>query len=151
MSITEKLNNNVDLFSQVVIEAVAGNARKGKSTQMNHHIELLSLVEQQSQNGYAQNFMFLSLVEGKAKTDLMQPPRGFSCRSGEEAVTQGIWMWSRPFLIRNRDGDEVVVILLDSEGQNSACEDNHWNKCVDAKILSITTLISSVLVCPMET
>ena len=93
------------------------------------------------------DFVFPSLTQGKAPSDRMTPPRGFSRGSGMNRVTQGIWIWSRPFLLVDQDGNDVVVILMDSEGLNSSREDGNWDKCVDAKILAISALISSVLVC----
>ena len=41
---------------------------------------------------------------------------GFEVRGGVEAVTQGIDLWSKPYIIKRRDGSKMCLILMDTQG-----------------------------------
>lgn len=63
--------------------------------------------------------------------------------SGSERETSGILVWSRPFIMRNRDGEDTAVILMDTQGafdSQSTVKD-----C--ATIFALSTMISSLQVC----
>lgn len=41
---------------------------------------------------------------------------GFYFRGGQEACTQGIWMWSEVFAHDRDDGEKLAIVLLDTQG-----------------------------------
>jgi atlastin len=82
------------------------------------------------------------IVEG---TDAPSDMRGFHWRHGMEKCTQGIWMWSHPFLIERSShetpGDgRIAVLLLDSQG----AFDSQMTKDQSATIFGLTAVLSSL-------
>ena len=73
---------------------------------------------------------------------------GFEFGGGDTAVTNGLWMWSRPFLHRDKHGREVAILLIDVEGNGEAKggSEEGEDACLDAELNSIATCISSVQV-----
>ena len=74
-------------------------------------------------------------------------PKGFQWRGGMEKCTQGIWIWSEPFVIRwpadrNSTDEEgsVAVLLLDSQG----AFDSQMTKEQSATIFGLTAVLSSL-------
>ena len=63
---------------------------------------------------------------------------GFQFRSGNKGVTNGISMWSEVFMI-NRNGKQMYVVLLDSQGLYDNGKENDMDKC----IFGMTTFLSS--------
>lgn len=91
----------------------------------------------------------ISLLNGKDNSEFFTEfVDGFEWVGGDNVLTLGIWKWSRPFLLKDIHGREIVVILLDSEGENTARVGNDAEKdaCLDAQYFSICSLASSVLV-----
>ncbi len=41
---------------------------------------------------------------------------GFEWRNGADPETFGVWMWSHPFFIKRFDGEEIAVLLIDTQG-----------------------------------
>lgn len=75
---------------------------------------------------------------------------GFEWGTGDNTITNGIWMWSRPFLLLDIDDVEIAVLVFDTPGLNASHVGNNnkkiWDPIVDAQIFSITSLLSSVQV-----
>lgn len=67
---------------------------------------------------------------------------GFEYRGGKEKCTQGMWMWSQPFIFVNSDGQRVAVLLMDTQG----AWDNTLTKHQSATIFGLTAMISSKLI-----
>lgn len=67
---------------------------------------------------------------------------GFSWRGGKERETTGIWMWSRPFFRAMADGEEVAVLLMDTQGTF----DNETSMKGNCTVFALSTLLSSVQV-----
>lgn len=46
----------------------------------------------------------------------------FAWRGGEQRTTTGIWMWSDPFVKKIANGEEVAVLLMDTQvsGQSAS-------------------------------
>ena len=63
---------------------------------------------------------------------------GFQFQSGSKGVTYGISMWSEVFMI-NRNGKQMYVVLLDSQGLYDNGKENDMDKC----IFGMTTFLSS--------
>uniref|UniRef100_A0AC35UAX4 GB1/RHD3-type G domain-containing protein n=1 Tax=Rhabditophanes sp. KR3021 TaxID=114890 RepID=A0AC35UAX4_9BILA len=65
---------------------------------------------------------------------------GFSWRGGYERDTIGIMIWGEPFFLRDNNGEDIVVILMDTQGafdNNSTVKDN-------ATIFALSTMIASL-------
>lgn len=67
---------------------------------------------------------------------------GFSWRGGSERDTNGILMWSEPFIVKDRNGEEIAVILMDTQGAFDSL--STVKDC--ATIFALSTMISSVQV-----
>ncbi|KAI6233894.1 GB1/RHD3-type G domain-containing protein [Aphelenchoides fujianensis] len=112
---------------KVCVIGVAGKFRKGKSFLLNFFLRYLRYVADGS----------------PADEDWLEREptlQGFSWRGGSERDTNGILFWSKPFLIKNKQGEELVVLLMDTQGafdQQSTVKD-----C--ATIFALSTMISSV-------
>ena len=57
-------------------------------------------------------------------------------------VTAGIWLWSEPFVIKNSEGREVAVYLMDSQGWH----DSKSPLADNALLFGLSTLLSSVMI-----
>ena len=66
----------------------------------------------------------------------------FSLGHKMDPETMGIWMWSRPFKIILRSGEQATLILLDTEGIDAANADDRS----DNQIFTLSVLLSSLLI-----
>lgn len=111
----------------VVVVAVAGAFRKGKSFLLNFLLR------------YLRNL-------GRASVDWLGDPetplRGFDWRNGSERHTVGILVWSEVFLVTTSQGREVAVVLMDTEGTFD-CETTTRTY---SAIFALATMVSSVLI-----
>jgi len=110
---------------RVVVVSVAGAFRKGKSFLLD---------------------FFLRYLKNKGCDDWMGSDddelTGFSWRGGAERETTGVLLWSEPFLSTLPSGEEVVVLLMDTQGafdSSSTVKD-----C--ATVFALSTMTSSVQV-----
>lgn len=69
-----------------------------------------------------------------------QTLNGFSWRGGADRDTSGIIVWSEPFLVTNRNGEEIVVLLMDTQGAFDSL--STVKDC--ATIFALSTMISSI-------
>ncbi|KAI6189020.1 Guanylate-binding protein [Aphelenchoides besseyi] len=112
---------------KVYVIEVAGKFRKGKSFLLNFFLRYLRYVADGS----------------PADEDWLEREptlQGFSWRGGSERDTNGILFWSKPYLVKNKQGEELVVLLMDTQGafdQQSTVKD-----C--ATIFALSTMISSI-------
>lgn len=113
---------------QVALIAIAGEFRKGKSFLLNFFIR------------------YLRHLRDGAKGDWLDPSvplvNEFTWKRGTERHTHGVQLWSEPFFVWDDKGEEIVVLLADTQGTfdlQSSTKDN-------ALIFSFATLISSTLV-----
>jgi atlastin len=68
-----------------------------------------------------------------------EPLKGFSWKSGVERHTTGIVFWSDVFLHTTEDGEELAIILIDTQG----LFDHDTPPAINSKIFTFTTLMSS--------
>ena len=54
----------------------------------------------------------------------------------------GIWMWDTPIQFRLKNGEEVTIILLDTEGIDACNADKRG----DTQIFTLSVLLSSLLI-----
>ena len=67
---------------------------------------------------------------------------GFGVGSTINACTKGIWVWDQPIKIKNSEGEEFDLLVMDTEGIGGMNEDqNH-----DTRIFLLATLLSSLLI-----
>ena len=111
----------------IAIFSIAGNYRSGKSF-------ILGL--------------FLQYLQNYGEDDWIDKPvqHSFKFSNSDEGVTSGIWIWSEPFIRRDKNGHQVAVYLMDSQGwhdSKSTLRDN-------AKIFGLSALLSSVMILNIE-
>uniref|UniRef100_A0A224YP56 Guanylate-binding protein n=1 Tax=Rhipicephalus zambeziensis TaxID=60191 RepID=A0A224YP56_9ACAR len=107
----------------VVVISVAGEYRQGKSF-------LLSFLLWYLRNNGRSDWM----------GDLDNPLRGFRWGPGDTRETTGILLWSEVFLMTNSDGEEVAVLLMDTQGTF----DGESTMKESTTIFSLSMLTSSV-------
>lgn len=107
----------------VVVVSVAGAFRKGKSFLLD---------------------FFLRYMITQGNTDWMgsddEPLEGFSWRGGSERDTTGILIWSEVFLTDLPNGEQVAVILMDTQGAFDS--ESTVRDC--ATVFALSTMLSSV-------
>jgi atlastin len=64
---------------------------------------------------------------------------GFHWRGGSERNTTGIWMWSQPNFVKTENGENMAVLLVDSQGMF----DNETTMALTTSIFGLSTLLSS--------
>ena len=109
--------------------AIAGEFRKGKSFLLNFFLRYLRFLRDNDGHG-----------------DWLDPAvplaNEFSWKRSHKRHTNGIQIWPEPFFVRDKNGEEIVVLLADTQGTfdlQSSAKDN-------AIIFSFATLVSSTLV-----
>ncbi|PAA74403.1 hypothetical protein BOX15_Mlig009339g1 [Macrostomum lignano] len=128
---------NADIFKQmrnahklatckVVLISVAGAFRKGKSFLLNFFLRYLRALSRGDTRDW---------IRSEDQLD-----DGFHWRAGSERDTTGILIWSEPFFIRKPDGQEVAVLLMDTQG----AFDHQSTQRDCATIFGFSTLLSSV-------
>ncbi|XP_067938865.1 atlastin-like [Watersipora subatra] len=130
-NLSSVLNREDVRHKKVVVVSVAGAFRKGKSFLLNFFIRYLNYImssEEFSDYGWLD--------------DEDQPLGGFAWRGGAERETTGILMWSEPYCVTTPDGDELAVILLDTQGAFDT--ESTVREC--ATIFALSTMLSSVQV-----
>ncbi|XP_015762113.1 PREDICTED: guanylate-binding protein 4-like [Acropora digitifera] len=66
----------------------------------------------------------------------------FPLGTSMDPETMGIWMWVVPNKIKDTDGQELTVVLLDSEGTEAVTSEGSDDHC----IFTLTILLASVLI-----
>lgn len=74
-------------------------------------------------------------IEGVANED------GFRFKGGMDMCTEGIWVWSEPFM-RELEGEKVALLLFDTQG----AWDSSMTKEQSATIFGLTAVLSSKLI-----
>ena len=102
---------------KVVLISITGAFRTGKSFLLNiilNYLKQLSNVKRHSiESQVADSVIDFDWLEGSTKW--LQ--EGFSWCHGDQRDTDGVLMWSEPFLIKTK-ADDLVVFLLDTQGKN---------------------------------
>lgn len=66
---------------------------------------------------------------------------GFEAKGGSERVTSGILLWSEPLFKRNKHGQEVAILLMDTQGTF----DNKTTTGMNSFIFGFSMVVSSVI------
>jgi len=112
----------------VCIVSVAGAFRKGKSFLLNFLLRFLRAKG-------SKNWL-------RSSGDEFKSSEGFEWEGGSKRVTTGILMWSEVFTIETSEGEEVAVVLLDTQG----CFDKRSSIKDGVTIFALSLLASSVLI-----
>ncbi|CAG0898577.1 unnamed protein product [Darwinula stevensoni] len=107
----------------VVVVSIAGAARKGKSFMLSLFLRYLRAKEPK-----------------KWLKDKHVPLNGFAWRMSSDRVTTGIHIWNEVFTIKQPNGEEVCVVLMDTEGTFD-CEETVGHS---STVFALSTLLSSV-------
>ena len=90
-----------------------------------------------------------STLEGSSMaSDPELSEKGFSYKGGSDRNTEGIWIWSEPFIIPNKyvDGKSICVLLMDTQGMF----DGLTGQMLTTSIFGLTTLLSSYQIYNIE-
>ena len=109
----------------LVIYSVVGDYRKGKSFLLN----LFLLFNRY--NGSNVNWM-------KSK----EPITGFKSQAGCDRITSGVLLWSEPILMIDKNGREVAILLMDTQGTF----DLKTESAINGIIFGFTIVVSSVTI-----
>jgi len=108
----------------VAVVAVMGAYRTGKSF-------LLDLI-----------LRYLQSQEDWLTEERIEKGAGFHWRGGMEKCTEGIWVWSQPFLLTREDGSRLALLLMDTQG----AWDSRMSKAESSSVFGLTAALSSYLV-----
>lgn len=70
---------------------------------------------------------------------LNQHEGSFDWRGGTERNTTGMWMWSEPYFLSRENGEDIAVLLVDTQGMF----DHETTVGLTAAIFGLSTLLSS--------
>ncbi|XP_021922722.1 atlastin isoform X3 [Zootermopsis nevadensis] len=107
----------------VVVVSVAGAFRKGKSFLLDFFLRYMITQGRQDWMGNEE-----------------EPLQGFSWRGGSERDTTGILIWSEVFVTDLPNGEQVAVILMDTQGAFDS--ESTVRDC--ATVFALSTMLSSV-------
>uniref|UniRef100_A0AC35TQT1 GB1/RHD3-type G domain-containing protein n=1 Tax=Rhabditophanes sp. KR3021 TaxID=114890 RepID=A0AC35TQT1_9BILA len=111
---------------KVSVISIAGSFRKGKSFILNYLLKYLN----SHKDGYVnRNWMD---IDGKLE--------GFSWRGGIKRDTIGILIWNELFIVKDQNGEEIVIILMDTQGMFDTMSTNKENSI----IFALSTMVSSL-------
>jgi len=139
------------------IVSIAGDFRKGKSFMLNFFLRYLYHVSRKQQNLKAGEVDHEASDDNKENRptesslnhdgfdkDWLGSPneelKGFSWRGGSKPETTGILVWSDPIVVTRPDGQEVAVLLMDTQG----AFDSRQTIGQTAIIFALSTLTSSL-------
>lgn len=157
------LELNIDALAEICLNekccerplcvvSIAGDFRKGKSFMLNFFLRYLYHVsdkQQKFQHNHNEEQLSKqqekqSLLDEDFDKDWLGDPNkeleGFSWRGGSRPETTGILVWSDPIVITCPDGQEVAVLLMDTQG----AFDSRQTIGQTAIIFALSTLTSSL-------
>jgi atlastin len=121
-----KLLDQDDLRDKkVAVISIAGALRKGKSYMLNFFVNYLDFVSKNGDGDWLNDETILDK---------------FHWRGGSKRDTSGIFLWSKPYILEDEKGNEIVVLLMDTQGTFD--HKSNPNDCTT--IFALSTLLSSV-------
>ena len=70
---------------------------------------------------------------------LLEQKSGFEVQSSTNSVTKGIWIWTGVIPYKNAKGEQISVIIADTEGLGSLEADPNYVKKLGSLALSISS------------
>ncbi|OCT59095.1 hypothetical protein XELAEV_18001583mg [Xenopus laevis] len=110
----------------VCLICVIGEKRRGKSFLLNYIMRALSCQERGEPISFGAED---------------EPLCGFKWEAGTESITQGIWIWNKPFILEH-NGEKMVVFVLDTEGSL----DTGGSRYICLKLSALSMILSSYLI-----
>jgi hypothetical protein len=120
--------------------SINGKFRKGKSLTLNFFLQYLEAISR-TDGGNA--------AAASVGSSWFQPERvgnAFNWCGGGAAVTNGMNVWSEPFVVKLSGGREVCILLLDTQGSF----DNESPLQQNTVIFALSALLSSVMIMNVE-
>ncbi|CAK5087391.1 unnamed protein product [Meloidogyne enterolobii] len=124
---------------QVCVVSVAGAFRTGKSFILNFFLRYLRWKTCASDDESETDWLQTNLINSNEGNNGQL--KGFSWRGGDDRETSGILIWPEPFILQDKHGNEIVVILMDTQGIFDCV--STVKSC--ATIFALSTMISSIL------
>lgn len=114
--------------------SIAGASRQGKSFLLTVITNLLTSLELGIDDPWRQ------LLQDDQLRD------GFKFQNGVNRLTVGFWIWSKPFLLKRRDGSEIAVLILDTQGVfDHFTTKQDWSMIVGLSLLTSNTVIYNLM------
>lgn len=135
---TNELNKVLESIGNRPFSVISMNGVKktGKSFLLNYIIRFLT--EFSCDFGKEPSKKFLDTCD--------HVPKGFKTGRGVDSTTIGILMWPKPFIVKDNNGQEVAILLLDTQG----CFDNNADQKESALIFSVSAQLSDLLIFNVE-
>ena len=111
----------------IAVYCIAGCSRSGKSFVLDLFLKYLL-------NGGREDWIDVDIEES------------FKYSNSEDRVATGIWIWSEPIIRKDREGNDIAVFLMDTQGWH----DSRQPKRDDELIFELSTLLSSVILFNVE-
>ncbi|PAV88450.1 hypothetical protein WR25_06024 [Diploscapter pachys] len=129
----EKTLGRADIAGKkIALISIAGAFRKGKSFLFNFFVTYL---EHLHKGGKGKWFDETTVLDK------------FNWRGGADRDTNGIFIWSVPYILEDQNGEDVAVFLMDTQGTF-----DHQSTVQDcATIFALSTLLSSVQIYNLST
>ena len=132
--------------AKVAVVSVVGNFRTGKSFLLTFMLRYLrnrncagDSWQTEDGNSLSEGNANNSPGSGEEPPEGMPAHQGFEWRAGHERMTTGIWMYSEPFYHTGANGEEIAVLLVDTQG----LFDNETSMTLTSCIFGLSTLMSS--------
>jgi atlastin len=114
-----------------VAVSINGKYRKGKSLTLNFFLQYLESLK--------------AVAGSNSSSCWFQPDKvgdAFKWCGGGDAVTNGINIWSEPYVMKGSDGKELCILLLDTQGSF----DDETPLQHNTVIFALSALLSSVMI-----
>jgi atlastin len=115
---------------KVAIVSVVGAFRTGKSFLLSWFLRYLHFLKES--NGTSNSKKWYERYHTLGND-------GFHWRGGSDRNTTGIWMWSEPHFLKQESGEEIAVLLVDTQGMF----DHETTMSLTTSIFGLSTLLSS--------
>ncbi|OQS00640.1 atlastin [Thraustotheca clavata] len=138
----ETILGKVPADMKVSIISVVGAFRTGKSFVLDlflRYLKYTSTNEAPDVNTREWAMAHGAQLEGNSNFEQTHGETGFSWRAGRKRNTTGIWMWGEPFLRKSKQGEDIAVFLIDTQGMF----DSETSQMLTASIFGLSTLLSS--------
>ncbi|PAV60906.1 hypothetical protein WR25_17158 [Diploscapter pachys] len=131
--VLEKTLGRADIAGKkIALISIAGAFRKGKSFLLNF---IVTYLDHLHKGGKGEWFDETTVLDK------------FNWRGGSDRDTNGIFIWSVPYILEDQSGEDVVVFLMDTQGTF-----DHQSTVQDcATIFALSTLLSSVQIYNLST
>eukprot|EP00753_Platysulcus_tardus_P001046 PLAT10995.1.p1 GENE.PLAT10995.1~~PLAT10995.1.p1 ORF type:complete len:618 (+),score=372.84 PLAT10995.1:22-1854(+) len=132
---------------KVGILSVVGAFRMGKSFLLDFFLRFLEVEAAGDGDVVADGMEWMTAhgdkLQGQAgagaAADGVADFHGFGWRGGRERCTTGIWLWSRPYIRTAADGEQMALLVMDTQGM----WDSKTGQMLTASIFGLSTLLSS--------